>query len=385
MTNTVFFPGLGLEFELNRVAFNLFGHNIYWYGVIIALGFLLAVSYGLWRAPRFSLDPDVAVDAIFFVVPSAIVGARLYYVIFNPAGCFDAAGSFSLLRAVAFWDGGLAIYGGIIATVVSALIFCRVRKVNFWCGMDITAYGLLIGQMIGRWGNFVNVECYGGVTALPWRMCSVSIANELWRDGLLESEAAYQSVLDGTLGVHPAFLYESLWNLLGFVLLVLLGKKGRKFNGQMFLSYVIWYGLGRAVIEGLRTDSLYFFGTGIRTSQMVGVISAAAGIALFVFRLKTAGPADPPFVKEQDKPAPVPAAAAEPVTAKAGESAPEDQRKSETDVSEDAPEGRSEPETTAPGDAPEGRGEPETTASENAPEEDTEDTKEENSDGGDDS
>ena len=301
MINTVFFPGLGLEFELNRVAFSVFGHNIYWYGVIIAAGFLLAVIYGLWRAPRFALDPDVAVDAIFFVVPSAIVGARLYYVIFNPSVCFDGTGSFSLLRAIAFWDGGLAIYGGVIATVTSALIFCKVRKINFWNGMDITVYGLLIGQMIGRWGNFVNVEAYGGVTGLPWRMCSVSIANDLWRDGLLETEAAYQSILDGTLGVHPTFLYESLWNLLGFVLLMLLVRKGRKFSGQTFLSYVIWYGLGRAAIEGLRTDSLYFFGTGIRSSQLLGVVSAAAAVALYVYRRKTAGPADPPLVKEQGK------------------------------------------------------------------------------------
>ncbi len=301
MTNTVFFPGLGLEFELNRVAFSVFGHNIYWYGVIIAIGFLLAVAYGLWRAPKFSMDPDVITDAIFVVVPSAIVGARAYYVIFNPVVCFTADGTFSLLKMVAFWDGGLAIYGGVIGTVVSAVIFCKVRKVDFWSGMDITVYGLLIGQMVGRWGNFVNVEAYGGVTTLPWRMCSESIANELWRDGLLESREMYQSVLDGALGVHPTFLYESLWNLLGFVLLVLLARRGRKFNGQMFLSYVIWYGLGRAAIEGLRTDSLYFFGTGIRSSQMLGIVSAAAGAALFVLRLKTAGPASPPFVKVEEE------------------------------------------------------------------------------------
>ena len=239
MTNTVFFPGLGLEFEMNRVAFSVFGHNIYWYGIIIAAGFLLAVAYGLWRAPRFSMDPDVITDAIFVVVPSAIIGARAYYVIFNPAVCFEADGSFSFLRMIAFWDGGLAIYGGVIATVVSALIFCRVRKVDFWSGMDITVYGLLIGQMIGRWGNFVNVEAYGSVTDLPWRMCSESIANELWRGGLLESNLTYESILNGTLGVHPTFLYESLWNLLGFVILLALMKRGRKFDGQMFLSYVI--------------------------------------------------------------------------------------------------------------------------------------------------
>ena len=172
MTNIVTFPGLGLEFELNRVAFSVFGHNIYWYGVIIAAGFLLAVIYGLHIAPRFGMDPDKITDAIFFVVPSAIIGARLYYVIFNPAVCFELDGSFSLLRAIAFWDGGLAIYGGVIATVVSALIYCKVRKVNFWSGMDVTVYGLLIGQLVGRWGNFVNVEAYGGVTRAPWRMCS---------------------------------------------------------------------------------------------------------------------------------------------------------------------------------------------------------------------
>lgn len=312
MINTVTFPGLGLEFELDRVAFSVFGHHIYWYGVIIAAGFLLAVAFGLWKAPKFGLDPDQIIDAIYIVVPSAIIGARLYYVIFNPAVCYDADGSFSLLRAVAFWDGGLAIYGGVIATVFTAWLFCKVRKVDFWSGMDITSYGLLIGQLVGRWGNFVNVEAYGGITTLPWRMCSASIANELWRDGLLETEAAYQSVIDGTLGVHPTFLYESLWNLLGFILLLFLMKKGRKFNGQMFLSYVIWYGLGRAAIEGLRTDSLYFFGTGIRSSQMLGILSAAVGIAIFVVRLKTAGPASPPFVKGQPRAAqpaePVPAA-----------------------------------------------------------------------------
>ena len=350
MTNTVFFPGLGLEFELNRVAFSVFGHNIYWYGIIIAAGFLLAVAYGLWRAPRFSMDPDVITDAIFVVVPSAILGARAYYVIFNPSVCYDADGAFSLYRMVAFWDGGLAIYGGVIATVVSALIFCKVRNVNFWNGMDITVYGLLIGQMIGRWGNFVNVEAYGGVTGLPWRMCSESIANDLLRDGLLESAEMYDSILNGTLGVHPAFLYESLWNLLGFIVLVLLAKRGRRFNGQMFLSYVIWYGLGRAAIEGLRTDSLYFFGTGIRSSQMLGLVSAAVGIGLFVFRLKTAGPASPPFVKQGAAPAAgIPAGPEE--AAAAAESAAPEQEKSVPVAASAEPEKKSEEDTQDGGDA----------------------------------
>ena len=345
MTNTVFFPGLGMEFELNRVAFTIFGHNIYWYGIIIAAGFLLAVAYGLWRCPEFGMDPDTITDAIFVVVPSAIIGARLYYVIFNPAVCYTADGSFSFLRAIAFWDGGLAIYGGVIATVVSALIFCRVRKVDFWSGMDITVYGLLIGQMIGRWGNFVNVEAYGSVTDLPWRMCSESIANELWRGGLLESNLTYESILNGTLGVHPTFLYESLWNLLGFVILLALMKRGRKFDGQMFLSYVIWYGLGRAAIEGLRTDSLYFFGTGIRSSQMLGLVSAAVAIGIYVYRRKTAGPATPPLrlsaAEETAAAEPAVAETVEPVSLEkpSEEVQPEEEIKTEEDIKEESDNG----------------------------------------------
>lgn len=345
MTNTVFFPGLGLEFELNRVAFTIFGHNIYWYGIIIAAGFLLAVAFGLWKCPEFGMDPDTITDAIFVVVPSAIIGARLYYVIFNPAVCYAADGSFSFLRTIAFWDGGLAIYGGVIATVISALIFCRVRKVDFWSGMDITVYGLLIGQMIGRWGNFVNVEAYGSVTGLPWRMCSESIANELWRGGLLESNLTYENILNGTLGVHPTFLYESLWNLLGFVILLVLMKRGRKFDGQMFLGYVIWYGLGRAAIEGLRTDSLYFFGTGIRSSQMLGLVSAAAAIGIYVYRRKTAGPAAPPLRPS----AAAETVAAEPAVAERVEKVslekpseeiqPEEEIKTEEDIKEESDNG----------------------------------------------
>ena len=291
---------------------------------------------------------DQVVDAIYIVVPSAIIGARLYYVIFNPAVCYDANGSFSFLRMIAFWDGGLAIYGGVIATVITAWLFCRVRKVDFWSGMDITSYGLLIGQLIGRWGNFVNVEAYGSTTTLPWRMCSESIANELWRDGLLETEAAYQQVLDGTLGVHPTFLYESLWNLLGLVLLLLLMKKGRKFNGQMFLSYVIWYGLGRAAIEGLRTDSLYFFGTAIRSSQILGLVSAAAAIGIYVFRRRTAGPATPPagtasavekVVTDETEEAATAAVEAEPTESVFAEEPPEEvQTKKELKIEENCKE-----------------------------------------------
>lgn len=294
MVNTVTFPGLGLEFELNRVAFSLFGKEIYWYGIIIAAGFLLAVAYGYRKAPRFGVDPDKIFDLLYFAVPAAIVGLRIYYVLFNMELYRNADGSFNWGKAVAVWDGGLAIYGGLIAVVITAIIYCRVRKQSFWSYADVGSYGFLIGQIIGRWGNFMNVEAYGSVTDLPWRMCSPKIAQELLWQGQIDSEV-YQQILDGTLGVHPTFLYESLWNLLGLVLLIWMAKKGRKFNGQMFLSYVIWYGVGRTFIEGLRTDSLYFFNTGLRVSQLVGIISAAVALVLMIVFAKTAGPASPPL------------------------------------------------------------------------------------------
>ena len=293
MSKIVTFPGLGLEFELNPIAFSVFGLDVHWYGVIIACGFLLAVAYCYWRAPRFGVDQEKLIDMLFFAVPLCIIGARAYYVIFNPAVCFNADGSFSLYNTIAIWDGGLAIYGAIIMAILTVAVYCKVRRQNFWDYTDIGCFGVLIGQLVGRWGNFVNVEAFGGVTDLPWRMCSPSIADYLLQHGLVD-EAAYQQVLDGTLGVHPTFFYESMWNLLGFILLVLIARKGRKFNGQLFLSYVVWYGVGRAVIEGLRTDSLYFFGTGLRSSQILGLASALVAIVVMAIRFRTAGPPTPP-------------------------------------------------------------------------------------------
>ena len=293
MSKIVTFPGLGLEFELNPIAFSVFGWDVHWYGVIIACGFLLAVAYCYWRAPRFGVDQEKLIDMLFFAVPLCIIGARAYYVIFNPAVCFNADGSFSLYNTIAIWDGGLAIYGAIIMAILTVAVYCKVRRQNFWDYTDIGCFGVLIGQLVGRWGNFVNVEAFGGVTDLPWRMCSPSIADYLLQHGLVD-EAAYQQVLDGTLGVHPTFFYESMWNLLGFILLVLIARKGIKFNGQLFLSYVVWYGVGRAVIEGLRTDSLYFFGTGLRSSQILGLASALVAIVVMAIRFRTAGPPTPP-------------------------------------------------------------------------------------------
>lgn len=298
MVNTVSFPGLGLEFTLNRVAVQLFGKDIYWYGVIIACGFLLAALYCYRKAAHFGVDGDKLMDMLFFAVPLSIIGARAYYVIFYLSQYVDADGSFNWGRAIAIWDGGMAIYGGVIMAVITVAVYCNVRHQSFWNYADVGCYGLLIGQAIGRWGNFVNVEAYGGLTTLPWRMCSASIANELMGKGLLESQEMYQNILDGTVGVHPTFLYESLWNVLGFVLLVLLARKGRKFDGQIFLCYVIWYGVGRTIIEGMRTDSLYFFGTGLRTSQMVGIVSAAVALIVMAIQFKRGKTATPPLERE---------------------------------------------------------------------------------------
>lgn len=299
--NTLTFPGIGLEFQLNPVAFSVFGKDIYWYGVIIAVGFILAVLYGCRKAAPFGVDQDKVLDMLFIAVPAAIIGARAYYVVFYLDLYINANGKFDWGKAIAIWDGGLAIYGGIIAAVLAALIYCKVRKEPFWCYADCGAYGFLIGQMIGRWGNFVNIEAYGGITELPWRMCSSKIAAELFYDGEISTEV-YNQILEGAIGVHPTFLYESLWNLVGFILLVFLFRKARKFDGQVFLCYVIWYGVGRLAIEGLRTDSLYFFNTGLRTSQLVAIVSVIAAIVYYIVRLKTAGPASLPFVKQADAP-----------------------------------------------------------------------------------
>ena len=268
--HSVTFPGLGgLEIQLNRVAFHIGSWPVYWYGVIIAAGFLLAVLYASHISKRFGIESDDVIDALFFAVPLAIIGARLYYIIFYLDLFRTESGGLDLGKMVRIWDGGLAIYGGVIAAVITCFVVCRFKKISFPAFADVGAYGLLIGQCIGRWGNFVNIEAYGGPTDLPWRM------------GVYEFvDGAYRYV-----EVHPTFLYESLWNLLGFLLLVWVGKHWRKFDGQIFLSYVAWYGVGRGFIEGLRTDSLYFFHTGIRVSQMLGFASALVAVLVILWVL----------------------------------------------------------------------------------------------------
>ena len=288
----IFFPGLGLEFDLNRVAVILLGRPIYWYGIIIVSGLLLAVFLCSRWGKRYGISEDQIIDLMLFAVPAALVAIRAYYVIFNLSLFQNEDGSLNWGKVLNYGDGGLAIYGAIISSAIVLLIFCRVRKLSFLAFADLGVHGMFIGQLVGRWGNFVNVEAYGGPTALPWRMCGESIARSLYTQGYVD-QAGYQAVLEGALGVHPTFFYESAWNFVGLILVYLMGRR-RKFDGQCFLFYVFWYGAGRAWIEGLRTDSLYFFGlelfgVPIRVSQLLAAVSALAAGAVLLWLVRRGG------------------------------------------------------------------------------------------------
>ena len=261
--SAITFPGLGLSVEIDPVAFSVFGKPIYWYGVIIALGFTLAAAYGYLRAPKFGIDPEKILDMLFCAVPAAIVGARIYYCVFYWDLFKDDP-----IRCLYIWEGGIAIYGAVIGAVLAVITYCKVTKQRIGPFVDVGGLGLLIGQCIGRWGNFVNQEAYGGLTDSALRM---GLAN--WA-----GEYSY---------FHPTFFYESMWNLLGFMILHGYSKH-RKYDGEVFTLYVAWYGLGRAWIEGLRTDSLYLFSTGIRVSQLVAIVSclAAVGVLVYVHTVK---------------------------------------------------------------------------------------------------
>ena len=273
-TTTISFPGFGIgEFSLDNVAFTLpFGENgfpVMWYGVIIALGMMVAVAYIAYRCKKSeNIKMDDLMDTAIFTILFGIIGARLYYVIF------------SLDSFHSIWDvfdlrgGGLAIYGGIIAGALTIFVMCKyIKKISWRKFFDAAAPGVMIAQAMGRWGNFFNGEAYGSM---------IKEGDPLYfaRMGLLPNmESATEMYY-----FHPTFLYESLWNILGFVLINIFYKK-KRFDGQIALYYFIWYGFGRMFIEGLRTDSLYFFGTGIRVSQMLGLLLFLAGTGLLIFGL----------------------------------------------------------------------------------------------------
>lgn len=258
MENVITFPALGISVTVNRVAFNVFGKDIYWYGVIIALGFALAVLYCSLRIRRFGFNNDLLFDALVAALPSAIVGARLYYVIWE-WGYYSKYPS----EIIAVWHGGMAIYGGIIGALIAVAVYGRVKRASIPGMFDVAALGLLIGQCLGRWGNFINGEAHGTLT-----------------------DSVLGMTVNGYGPFHPTFLYESVWTALGFVVLHLVSVYFYRFRGQIFLSYLVWYGAGRAVIEGLRTDSLYIGQTDIRVSQVVAVVSCITGLVLLVLCLR---------------------------------------------------------------------------------------------------
>jgi len=274
--SVISFPMLG-DLHLNPPSFfTVGGFRIYFYGVLIAIGFLLAILYCSRNAPRFGIRPDDFYDLMLLLIPLSIVGARLYYVLFRLDYYLSSPGEIFAIR-----DGGLAIYGGVIAGVLCIWLVCRHKKIPFVCMLDLAVFGLLIGQILGRWGNFLNREAFGAETDIFCRM------------GLTDPSG-------NTVYVHPTFLYESLWNLVCLVFLIVRAKKGRRsYDGQCALIYFFWYGLGRFWIEGLRTDSLYIGSTGIRVSQLLSAVLAVVSLVILILEGRKSHPPEALFVNRQ--------------------------------------------------------------------------------------
>lgn len=255
---TISFPGLGLELNPGRyIAIGSF--TFYYYGIIIAAGLLLAVVYGMRRCKQFGITSDDLLDGALCIVPFAIICARLYYCIFSWENYAQ-----NPIEILYVWNGGLAIYGGVIGAAIGIIVFAKVKKVRLGAVLDVVSLGFLIGQSIGRWGNFFNREAFGSPTENFLRM------------GL------FDTVSNKFTYYHPTFLYESLWNLVGFVLLHFLSRR-RQYDGQIALGYVAWYGLGRTLIEGLRMDSLYW--GPVRVSQVLAAVSCVAAVAVLIWQL----------------------------------------------------------------------------------------------------
>ena len=255
------FPSLGIEINPPE-GLAIGNFQIQFYGVIIAIGLLLACIYGLRRGKEFGLTQDDILDGALWIIPLAVVCTRIYYCIFS----WEEYAA-NPIKVLYIWEGGLAIYGGVIGAAIGNLIYCAVKKIPVGVPVDLTALGFLIGQSIGRWGNFFNREAYGAPTESFLRM------------GLNLTESG--DIASQTYFYHPTFLYESVWNAIGFVLLHFLSKR-RKYDGQIALGYVAWYGLGRTFIEGLRTDSLYW--GPFRVSQMLAAISCVAATAVLIWQ-----------------------------------------------------------------------------------------------------
>ena len=260
MINVISFPHIGWEFEINRVAFTVFGIPVYLYGLLIGLGLILALVFAVYETKRVGIDQDDLFNMLLIAIPVSIVCARLYYVIFE----WDSYKN-NLVEIFNIRGGGIAIYGAVIGAALVVCFYCLRKKLSIGKCLDVLSIGLLIGQMVGRWGNFVNAEAYGSKTDLPWAMT-------IMQNNRIIAET-----------VHPTFLYESLWNALG-ILVLLLYRKKKKFEGEVFCGYMVWYGLGRMFIEGLRADSLYI--GDFRVSQLLSVCVMMAGVLIIFLKRK---------------------------------------------------------------------------------------------------
>lgn len=271
MSFDVQFPGLGLEFTINRVALSIGGFNIYWYGVIIAAGMVLAMLFAFRNADDFGINSDRLIDVVLVGAVMAIVCARIYYIVFAP---FKYE---SIWQMIDIRQGGIAIYGAVIGAFVFGGLMAKIRRIPILPLFDLVGICFLIGQGVGRWGNFVNQEAFGSNTTLPWGMYSEGTCNYL--SSVQETLAAQGVAVDPSLPVHPTFLYESIWCLLGFFLLWAYMKR-RKFHGELILMYVMWYGAERFFVEGLRTDSLMV--GSFRISQVIAAVSVIAALCIWL-------------------------------------------------------------------------------------------------------
>lgn len=276
--NIITFPNLHIgPTIIDPVAFQLFGRDVMWYGIIITAAILCGVGYVMFRAKQEKLLEDDVYDYALIVVFTAILCARLYYVIFDPTPHYE-----NIIDVFAIWEGGLAIYGGIIGGALAVFLVCKWKKVYFARFADMICPAVMIGQAIGRWGNFTNGEAYGSVQKFDFFFASFDISN--W-----SMTSPFLMNVNG-INAHPTFLYESLWNIVGFILIITVIHRHRKFAGMNTLFYFAWYGFGRMFIEGLRTDSLYVPGTeSLRVSQLIGLctfVFALAGIIFFSIRAK---------------------------------------------------------------------------------------------------
>lgn len=281
MTTSISFPNLGIYLQNVGKSFSIFGFEIAFYGVIIGLGILAGMFMAIWEAKRTGQDPELYYDLAIYAIIFSIIGARLYYVIFSWDSYKDDLLSIFNLR-----EGGLAIYGAVIAAVITVYVFSRIKKVSFGLVTDTACLGLVLGQIIGRWGNFFNREAFGDYTN---NFLAMRIPVDAVRySDITDTMREHMKIMDGIsyIQVHPTFLYESLWNVIVLICLLVL-RKYKKFDGEIFLLYLFGYGVGRFWIEGLRTDQLLIPGIGWPISQILAGVMAVgvAGLMLW-FRKK---------------------------------------------------------------------------------------------------